>query len=88
MGEFFISDMVMIDIAKGVAREVEGVAGVMRVDENTEPDNLMIDVAIAIRDGSEIWDTAISYQERLAEIVESMTAFNVVKVNVEVRGIV
>jgi len=88
MGEFFISDMVMIDIAKGVARETEGVAGVMRVDENTEPDNLMFDVAIAIRDGSEVWETAISYQERFAEIVESMTAFNVVKVNVEVRGIV
>ena len=87
MGEFFISDMVMIDIAKGVAREVEGVAGVMRVYENTEPDNLMIDVSIAIRDGSELWETAINYQERLAEIVESMTAFNVVKVNVEVRGI-
>ena len=88
MGEFFISDMVMIDIAKGVAREVEGVAGVMRVYENTEPDNLMIDVSIAIKDGSELWETAITYQERFAEIVESMTAFNVVKVNVEVRGIV
>lgn len=88
MGEFFISDMVMIDIAKGVAREADGVAGVMRVDENTEPDNLMMDVSIAIRDGWDIWETAIAYQERLAEIVESMTAFNVVKVNVEVRGIV
>lgn len=87
MGEFFISDMVMIDIAKCVARETEGVAGVMRVYENTEPDNLMIDVSIAIRDGSPLWETAIEYQERFAEIVESMTAFNVVKVNVEVRGI-
>ena len=87
MGEFFISDMVMIDIAKCVAREVEGVAGVMRVYENTEPDNLMIDVSIAIRDGSPLWETAIDYQEKFAEIVESMTAFNVVKVNVEIRGI-
>lgn len=87
MGEFFISDMVMIDIAKCVAREVDGVAGVMRVYENTEPDNLMIDVSIAIRDGSPLWETAIDYQEKFAEIVESMTAFNVVKVNVEIRGI-
>jgi len=87
MGEFFISDMVMIDIAKCVAREVEGVAGIMRVYENTEPDNLMIDVSIAIRDGSPLWETAIDYQEKFAEIVESMTAFNVVKVNVEIRGI-
>ena len=87
MGEFFISDMVMIDIAKCVAREVDGVAGVMRVYENTAPDNLMIDVSIAIRDGSPLWETAIDYQEKFAEIVESMTAFNVVKVNVEIRGI-
>jgi len=87
MGEFFISDMVMIDIAKCVAREITGVAGVMRVYENTEPDNLIIDVSIAIRNGSPLWDTAIAYQNRFAEIVESMTAFNVVKVNVEIRGI-
>jgi len=67
--------------------EITGVAGVMRVYENTEPDNLIIDVSIAIRNGSPLWDTAIAYQNRFAEIVESMTAFNVVKVNVEIRGI-
>lgn len=87
MGEFFISDMVMLDIAKCVAREMEGVAGVMRVYENTEPENLMMDVSIAVRNGYPLWETAMEYQEKLAEIIESMTAFNVVKVNVEIRGI-
>ncbi|MGN0659067.1 MAG: hypothetical protein ACI4LA_05620 [Emergencia sp.] len=87
MGEFFISDSVMKDIARCVAGEVEGVGSIMKVYENTSPDNLIMDVSISIIAGAPIWDTAIEFQKRLAEIVEYMTAFNVVQVNVEIRGV-
>lgn len=88
MGEFFISDSVLKDIAKCVGREVPGVAGVLKVYENTAPDNLLMDVAISVTDTALIWETAMDFQKLLAETVESMTAFNVAGVNVEVRGIV
>ena len=87
MGDFFISDSVMNDIAECVAEEFEGVSGVMRVYENTSPDNLVMEVAISIGRGSPLWETAMDFQKRLAEVVEYMTAFNVVKVNVEIRKI-
>lgn len=87
MGEFYISDTVMKDIAVCAARETEGVTGVLKVYENTSPDNLIMDVAITVKRGRLIWETAMNFQERLARIVESMTAFNVVEVNIEVRGI-
>lgn len=87
MGEFYISDTVLTDIASCVAGEVKGVAEVMKVYENTAPDNLVIDVSIAIGEGSPIWETAMDFQQRLTEIIEYMTAFNVVKVDVEVSGI-
>lgn len=87
MGEFFISDTVLTDIASCVAGEVEGVAEVMKVYENTAPDNLVVDVSIAIGEGSPLWETAMDFQKRLAEVIESMTAFNVVKVDVEISGI-
>lgn len=88
MGEFFISDSVMDDIADCVAAEVSGVARVLNVYENTAPDNLMMDVSLSIERGSAIWESAMEFQSKLAEVVETMTAFNVVQINVEVRGIV
>lgn len=87
MGEFFISDSVMDDIAECCAIEVPGVARVLKVYENTAPDNLVMNVSVSIGAGSPIWETAMEFQSRLAEVVETMTAFNVVQVNVEVRGI-
>ena len=87
MGEFFISDSVMTDIAKCVARESDGVVRVLKVYENTAPDNLIMDVAVSVSDKTKIWECACEFQKRLAETVESMTAFNVTGVNVEVRGI-
>lgn len=87
MGEFFISDTVLTDIASCVAGEVKGVAEVIKVYENTAPDNLVVDVSITIGEGSPLWETAMDFQQRLAAVIEYMTAFNVVKVDVEISGI-
>ena len=86
MGEFFISDLVMRDIAKCGAGEVPGIGTVLKVYENTSPDNLIVEVAVSIRGDSALWETAMEFQSRLTEVLEYMTAFNVVEVNVEVRG--
>lgn len=87
MGEFFISDSVMKDIADCVSGETEGISRVLKIYENTAPDNLMIDVIVAASAQAMIWESAMEFQKKLAETIESMTAFNVVKVNVEVRWI-
>ena len=87
MGEFFISDSVMKDIADCVAGESEGISRVLKIYENTAPDNLIIDIAVAVSAQALIWESAIEFQQKLAETVEYMTAFNVVKVSVEVRWI-
>ena len=77
----------MTDIASCVAGEVKGVVEVIKVYENTAPDNLVVDVSITIGEGSPLWETAMDFQQRLAEVIEYMTAFNVVKVDVEISGI-
>lgn len=87
MGEFFISDSVMKDIAVCVAGETEGVASVLKVYENTAPDNLIMDVSIAVTKDAMIWETAMDFQKQLSDTVEYMTAFNVARVNIEVKGI-
>lgn len=87
MGDFFISDYVLTDIAQCVGKETEGIAKVEKVYENTSPDNLILDVSIIIEANSSIWDVAMYFQQKLAEVIESMTAFNIVTVDIEVVGI-
>lgn len=86
MGEFFISDFVLNDIAQCVAMETEGITRVEKVYENTSPDNLLVHVYLTVDPSCMIWDTAIEFQKKLTEMIEYMTAFNVVTVNVEVIG--
>ena len=86
MGEFYISDFVLNDIAQCVAMETEGITRVEKVYENTSPDNLVINVYLTVNPSCMIWETAMDFQKKLTEMVEYMTAFNVVSVNVEVVG--
>lgn len=88
MGEFFISDTVITDIAACVAQETRGIAHVIKVYENTSPDALCLTVSIAAEKGGTVWENAMDFQHALAEQVENMTAFNVVKVDVEVKQMV
>jgi len=87
MGGFIISEKVLTDIADLVASEISGIGYVIKVYENTSPDNLIMDVAISVRMGYSLWDTAIDFQHRLTEVIERMTAFNITRVDVEIRGI-
>ena len=88
MGDFIISDTVVTDIAKCVAEEVDGIADVISVFENTEPDNLKLQVVVNMDRNAAIWKTLEEFQRRLADVVEDMTAFNVVETDVEVRQLV
>lgn len=87
MGEFFISDKVLTDIATCVGKETPGIAGVGRVYENTLPDNLIMEVEIYVEKANAIWETAMDFQKNLAQMVEFMTAFNVAEIDVEVKGV-
>ncbi|MBR3054103.1 MAG: hypothetical protein IKG59_08265 [Firmicutes bacterium] len=88
MGDFIISDSVVTDIANCVADEVDGISEVVSVFENTEPDNLMLQVVVDMDRGAAIWSVAEEYQKKLSKVVEDMTAFNVVETDVEVRQLV
>lgn len=87
MGDFFISDSVITDIAHCVANETTGISRVMKVYENTSPDALCLTISIVVDRGSMIWESAMEFQKAVATQVENMTAFNVVKVDVEVKQV-
>ena len=45
-----------------------------------------VNVGITVIYGYPIWETAMDYQSKLAEVIENMTAFNVERIDVEVKG--
>ncbi len=87
LGDYNLSDKVFADIVSCVASEVEGVAEVSRVIAVTVADGVEIMAAIQMQAGHNIIQAARELQERSAKIIEDMTAFNVNRINIEVRGL-
>jgi len=87
MGKFYISDSVILDIANCVARENEAVGKIYKVYENTAPDALDVRISLGIKKGFKAWEGAEEFQRCLALQIENMTAFNVVRVDVEIKEI-
>lgn len=87
MGEFYISEKVLMDIASCVAAGSPGIAEVLRTYQNTEPDSLSVTTVVLIKEGYEIWETAMDFQAELASKIEFMTAFNISNVDIEVKGL-
>lgn len=87
MGDFYISDTVFTDIVNCVSQEFDAVSRVVGVYENTSPDNLIMEVVLCVKKGNNVWDTAKSFQRKVASVVSTMTAYNVVRIDIEVRAI-
>jgi uncharacterized alkaline shock family protein YloU len=85
MGDFIISDKAVADIVHCVAVESDGIMGVPRVYVNTEPEALQMYVTVDLETGCSLWETTTTFQQRLAQMVERMTAFNIVNVSINVR---
>ena len=83
-GDFTISDRVITDIAKCAAKRSEGVDHVISAYANTMPGTLRVQLSLSMKGNGSVWDDAVSYQKKLAEVIEFMTAFNVVEVAVTV----
>lgn len=88
LGDFLINDKVITDIAKCVGAEVEGVHSVVKVYAGSQPEQLTVEAVIDIKESANIWDSAMEFQKKFDEVIEDMTAFNVVRVDVEVRSLV
>lgn len=88
LGDFLINDKVITDIAKCVGDEVNGVDSVVRVYAGSQPEQLTVDAVIDLKESASVWKDAMEFQKRLTDVIEEMTAFNVVRVDVEVRRLV
>ena len=88
LGKYYISDKVIEDIINCVAQSRKKDVTVLKVTENSKPDDLIINLTIRVRANGDIESTALSLQKDVKENVEMMTAFNLSEVNVEVKEVV
>lgn len=87
LGDFIISDRVINDIVKETADRVEGVVGVIRTIPVNHDEELKITILAIFNAGYNIYETGKELQKKCCEMIETMTAFNMGKINIEIRNI-
>ncbi len=88
LGHFFIADGAVAAIAERAARDVPGVAGCSRVVVASRQEGVTIDMDLILRFGTPLIPAMQQVRFRVRETVESLTALNVVSLEVTARRIV
>lgn len=87
MGEFIISERVIADIVRCTAKGIKGIKSVVKVISENTIEELDITAVLMVRRGYSLMEAARELQKKSANMIEEMTAFNIRKMNIEVRGI-
>ena len=87
LGEFKITDKVIADIVELTAKEMKEVASVLRVIADNKKSGLRITALVTMKLDGKAVEAAKLLQQQCAQMVESMTAFNVKQINIEIRGL-
>lgn len=87
LGDYKLSDKVFSDILTCVAREIDGVHEVSRVVAVNIPEGVEMKAIVVMEYGHNILEAAKELQKRAVKDIEDMTAFNVGKLDIEIRGI-
>jgi uncharacterized alkaline shock family protein YloU len=88
LGRFFIADTVVAAIATRAAEQVEGVGRIGKVVVESRREGVLVDIEVILRYGHPIWDALHQAQQSVAEQIASMTALNVLEVNLEAKRLV
>ncbi|MCI7146375.1 MAG: Asp23/Gls24 family envelope stress response protein [Clostridiales bacterium] len=90
LGEYKISDKVISDIVECAGEEGGAVYEVQKVittrEKATAAEGIEIYVVLVMKYGEGLVESALELQKRIAEQVETMTAFVVNRVDLEIRG--
>lgn len=87
LGDYIISDKVIEDIIFNVVQRAGCVRSVVRADILQHEENLKIKILVFMRKNCNIIKEAQRLQKAINEKIDYMTAFNVERVDVEIRGL-
>ena len=86
LGHYEISDKVITDIVHLMAEATPGVANVLWVSSQNSEAGMYIRMVLQFEYGCRVRTAALAMQRAVADEVAYMTAFNVLGVEVEIRG--
>lgn len=86
LGGFTISDKAVLQIAEYVSLHTPGVADVVKCSLKNGPDGVTLNIAAVFYYDRALRKRVEELQRAVAEGVESMTAFNILGVNIVVKG--
>ena len=87
LGKYDLSDKVISDIVQHVGSEVAGLGSVLRVQTENSADGVKIDVSVLMEYNMMIVDAAKELQQKAIEAIEAMTAFHIMALNVQIKGL-
>lgn len=87
LGGYSISDKVISDITTYIGEKTPGIDSVVKVVTENKDSGVKITISIMIEYGVKIVEVAKILQTQVAEKVETMTAFHISSVNIEVKGV-
>ena len=88
LGQYKISERVMNDIIEGVKRADENVAEINKVGVAVMQDGINLYVTAVFRYGIDLPEAAKRFQKNTVREIEYMTAFNVNRLDLEVKGLI
>lgn len=87
MGEYFVAEKVIDDIIGCLAYKSPAISKVIHIAQAPEAEAYKLKIAIKVRRGFPIWESAMDFQKEVEKQIEKMTAFNVTEIELEVRGV-
>ena len=86
LGDYIISTKVVTDIVEHIAGLVPGIAEVLWTAFDNDEQGCVVRTVVLMNKGSSFVTTAEIFQAKIFQVVKEMTAFNVLGVEVEIRG--
>ncbi|WP_026486194.1 Asp23/Gls24 family envelope stress response protein [Caldanaerobius polysaccharolyticus] len=87
MGKYEIADTAIMSLVSHEALKVDGVAKTRRVEIKKGEDGIILTVDVIVKYGRRIQDIVLGIQKNVKTQIEYMTAINVLRVNVQIKGI-
>lgn len=87
LGDFYISEKAIFDIVSKVCRDRDFVKSVKKVIIEKRREEIIVKMVLVFKLDFNFRKNCTALQKTCAEVLESMTAFNVEKVDIEIKGL-
>lgn len=87
LGRYYITEKTITDIINITAGQIDGLDSVPSSYIQIKPDGVIIEIEIIVQFGNSILDVAKKMQSKVASTVDSMTALNILAVDITIEGL-